>query len=59
MLFYFYRIITYSPAILIHMYPYHAKLTLDFMCILYQKKIDNSEIPATSILVFNAMILTL
>lgn len=41
------------------MYPCHAKFTLDFMCVLYQKKIDNSEIPATSILVFNAMILTL
>ncbi|AAS42445.1 hypothetical protein BCE_3540 [Bacillus cereus ATCC 10987] len=41
------------------MYPYHAKLTLDFMCVLYQKKIDDSVIPATSILVFSAMILTL
>ncbi|KYQ03517.1 hypothetical protein B4079_1248 [Bacillus cereus] len=41
------------------MYPRRVKLTLDFMCILYQKKIDNSEIPATSILVFSAMILNL
>ncbi|EJR35735.1 hypothetical protein IIG_01423 [Bacillus cereus VD048] len=41
------------------MYPFKAKLTLDFTCDLCQKRIDTSEIPATSILYFNTMILTL
>ena len=26
------------------MYPYHAKLTLDFMCVLYQKKIESNNL---------------
>ncbi|EJQ68887.1 hypothetical protein ABH955_000192 [Bacillus sp. RC240] len=41
------------------MYPSKVKLTLDFTCDLCQKRIDNSEIPATFILYFNTMILTL
>ncbi|EJS58367.1 hypothetical protein ICG_02106 [Bacillus cereus BAG1X1-3] len=41
------------------MYPFKVKLTLDFTCDSCQKRIDNSEIPATSILYFNTMILTL
>nr|EJQ81808.1 hypothetical protein IGC_02047 [Bacillus cereus HuA4-10] len=41
------------------MYPFKVKLTLDFTCDLCQKRIDNSEIPATSNPFFNAMILTL
>ncbi len=41
------------------MYPFIVKLTLDSPCDLCQKRIDNSEISATSNLFFNAMNLTL